>query len=253
MKRLGLFMLMILMTIVLAACSTENDPVELENGYVYKEKSKFKEFDSYNFVAKDYDIELHYPHFGEKRIDEKIEMNRDREYEDFVNLVEADETDGEASLRIVFNPHDVRGEIFMFNITKVVKLTTDTDYSHHGILAVNTNSGEAVLRDNLFDTEPTTREALFYRLDQSIKDTPSIAPYYDEKKLEERIMDISKTFNNVDFKGDTVQFHFEQDEIGSSAMGTPTVELAFIDVVEFLEPGIKAVVEGESMPTKEEK
>ena len=94
MKRLGLFMLMILMTIVLAACGTENDPVELENGYVYKEKSKFKEFDSYNFVAKDYDVELHYPHFGEKRIDEKIEKTRDREYEDFVNLAEADETSG---------------------------------------------------------------------------------------------------------------------------------------------------------------
>src|SRR5699024_8047634 len=224
MKRFGLFTLTSLMTIVLVACSTKNDPVELDHGYVYKEKSKFKEFESLNFVAKDYDVELHYPHFGVKRIDEKIENDRDREYEDFVNLVEADETNNEASLRIVFNPHDVRGEIFMFNITKVVKLTTDTDYSHHGILAVNTNSGEAVLSDNLFNTEPTTREALFYRLDQSIKETPSIAPYYNEKKLEERIMDISKTFNNVDFKGDTVQFHFDQDEIGSSAMGTPTVE-----------------------------
>src|SRR5699024_764867 len=156
----------------------------------------FKEFDSYNFVAKDYDVELHYPHFGVKRIDEKIENDRDREYEDFVNLVEADETGGEAYLRIVFNPHDVRGEIFMFNITKVVKLTNEPAYSHHGIFTVNTSSGEAVLRDNLFKTEPTTREALFYRVDQSIKETPSIAPYYDEKKLEVRIMDISKTFNN---------------------------------------------------------
>src|SRR5699024_11439953 len=81
MKRLGLFMLMILMTIVLAACSTENDSVELDNGYVYKEKSKFKECDSYNFVAKDYDVELHYPHIGVKRIDEKNENDRDREYE----------------------------------------------------------------------------------------------------------------------------------------------------------------------------
>ncbi|WP_040929299.1 RsiV family protein [Nosocomiicoccus massiliensis] len=252
MKRFGLFSLFMIFAFILAGCSSTNEPVKLKHGVVYKEHSNNQDFDDLKFVANDYDVEIHYPHFGVERIDKKIESARNKEFEDFIDIVKDDDEYMDSSLKIVFNAHDVRGDIYMFNITRVVNLSKDTEYSIHGVLVVNTASGEAVVSDNLFNIGQPTREALFKRLDKSIRDNPAYAPYYDAKKLEDRTMDISKTFSNVDFKGDVVQFHYDQNEIGSSAMGTPNVEIPFRDVIEFLEPTIKAVVEGELIPTNED-